>query len=75
MSGLLRDSALTLTSSHPSLRRVTAVVLAGGASQRFPPDKLAELVGDEPLLNHTLASLPQEFVVVVVGAVREVAGR
>jgi len=55
------------------LRRVTAVVLAGGASLRFPPDKLAQLVGDEPLLNHTLASLPQEFVVVVVGSVREVA--
>jgi molybdenum cofactor guanylyltransferase len=55
------------------LRRVTAVVLAGGASRRFPPDKLAQLVSDEPLLNHTLASLPQEFVVVVVGSVREVA--
>ena len=64
---------MTLTSNHPSLRRVTAVVLAGGASQRFPPDKLAQLVDDEPLLNQTLASLPGEFVVVVVGSVREVA--
>jgi molybdenum cofactor guanylyltransferase len=64
---------VTLTSNHPSLRRVTAVVLAGGASQRFPPDKLAQLVDDEPLLNQTLASLPGEFVVVVVGSVREVA--
>ncbi|HEY6687171.1 MAG TPA: NTP transferase domain-containing protein [Propionibacteriaceae bacterium] len=68
-----RTIALTLTNSHPSSRRVTAVVLAGGASQRFPPDKLAQLVDDEPLLNQALASLPAEFVVVVVGSVREVA--
>jgi molybdenum cofactor guanylyltransferase len=68
-----RTTALTLTSSHTSLRRVTAIVLAGGASQRFPPDKLAQLVGDEPLLDRSLASLPQDFVVVVVGSVREVA--
>jgi molybdenum cofactor guanylyltransferase len=65
--------ALTLTSSHPSLRRVTAVVLAGGASQRFPPDKLAQLVGEEPLLDRALASVPEDFTVVVVGSVREVA--
>ena len=49
------------------------MVLAGGSSQRFPPDKLAELVDDEPLLNRALASLPDEFVVVVVGSVRDVA--
>jgi molybdopterin-guanine dinucleotide biosynthesis protein A/uridine kinase len=55
------------------LRRVTAVVLAGGASQRFPPDKLAQLVGDEPLLDRALASVPEDFTVVVVGSVREVA--
>jgi molybdopterin-guanine dinucleotide biosynthesis protein A/uridine kinase len=55
------------------LRRVTAVVLAGGASQRFPPDKLAQLVDDEPLLDRTLASLPDEFAIVVVGSVRAVA--
>jgi molybdenum cofactor guanylyltransferase len=55
------------------LPRITAVVLAGGSSQRFPPDKLAELVDDEPLLNRALASLPDEFVVVVVGSVRCVA--
>src|SRR4029453_12281053 len=65
-----RTTALTLTSSHRSLRRVTAVVLAGGASQRFPPDKLAQLVGDEPLLDRVLASLPEDFTVVVVGPVR-----
>jgi molybdopterin-guanine dinucleotide biosynthesis protein A/uridine kinase len=46
------------------------VVLAGGASQRFPPDKLAQLVDDEPLLDRALASLPEEFGVVVVGSVR-----
>jgi len=49
------------------------VVLAGGSSQRFPPDKLAQLVDDEPLLNRALASLPEEFVVVVVGSVRDLA--
>jgi molybdenum cofactor guanylyltransferase len=48
------------------------VVLAGGASQRFPPDKLAQLVDGEPLLDRTLASLPEDFVVVVVGPVRQV---
>jgi molybdenum cofactor guanylyltransferase len=64
---------LTLTSSHPSFRRVTAVVLAGGASQRFAPDKLAEQVDGKPLLDQTLASLPEEIAVVVVGAVRKVA--
>jgi molybdenum cofactor guanylyltransferase len=64
---------LTLTSSHPALRHVTAVVLAGGASQRFAPDKLAEQVDGEPLLDRTLSSLPEPVTVVVVGAVREVA--
>jgi molybdenum cofactor guanylyltransferase len=49
------------------------VVLAGGASHRFPPDKLAQLVDDQPLLDRTLASLPEQFVVVVVGSVRQVA--
>ena len=48
------------------------MVLAGGASQRFPPDKLAQLVDGEPLLDRTLASLPDDFVVVVVGPVRQV---
>jgi molybdenum cofactor guanylyltransferase len=65
-------TALTQTSKHPALRRVTAVVLAGGASQRFPPDKLAQLVDDEPLLDRALASLPEDFAVVVVGSAREV---
>ena len=73
MSGYFATTLLTLTSKHPSWRRVTAVVLAGGASQRFPPDKLAQLVDDGSLLDSALASLPEEFVVVVVGSVRQVA--
>ena len=60
------------TSRHPSWRRVTAVVLAGGTSQRFAPDKLAEPVDGKPLLERTLASLPEDFQVVVVGPVRDV---
>jgi molybdenum cofactor guanylyltransferase len=64
---------LIQTSRHPSWRRVTAVVLAGGASQRFPPDKLSEVVDGTSLLDHALASLPEQFLIVVVGAVREVA--
>jgi molybdenum cofactor guanylyltransferase len=55
------------------LRRVTAIVLAGGASQRFQPDKLAEVVEGQPLLDQVLASLPAKMIVVVVGSVREVA--
>jgi len=55
------------------LRRVTAVVLAGGASRRFRPDKLAERLDGEPLLDHVLASLPDQVTtVIVVGAPREV---
>jgi molybdopterin-guanine dinucleotide biosynthesis protein A/uridine kinase len=57
------------------LRRVTAVVLAGGASRRFRPDKLAEQVGGESLLDQVLASLPEQVTtVILVGAVREVTG-
>ena len=68
-----RDNNLTPTSNQPSLRRVTAVVLAGGASQRCS-DKLAEEVDGRPLLDRTLTSLPEQItVVVVVGAVRKVA--
>ena len=56
------------------MRRVTAVVLAGGASQRFAPDKLAERVDGESLLDRALMSLPEQVTtVIVVGAVREVA--
>jgi molybdenum cofactor guanylyltransferase len=68
-----RTTVLTLTSSHPWLRRVTAVVLAGGASRRFRPDKLAEQLDGEPLLDGVLASLPERVeTVIVVGAAREV---
>jgi molybdenum cofactor guanylyltransferase len=62
-----------IQTGHPSWRRVTAVVLAGGASQRFPPDKLSEVVDGTSVLDHALASLPEQFLIVVVGAVREVA--
>ena len=55
-----KTTVLTLTSSHPWLRRVTAVVLAGGASRRFRPDKLAEQLDGEPLLDRVLASLPEQ---------------
>jgi molybdopterin-guanine dinucleotide biosynthesis protein A/uridine kinase len=56
------------------VRRVTAVVLAGGASQRFAPDKLAEHVQGQPLLDRTLASLSaQVATVIIVGAARKVA--
>jgi molybdopterin-guanine dinucleotide biosynthesis protein A/uridine kinase len=55
------------------LRRVTAVVLAGGASRRFRPDKLAEQVNGEPLLDRALASVPADAAVVVVGPARDVA--
>jgi molybdopterin-guanine dinucleotide biosynthesis protein A/uridine kinase len=49
------------------------VVLAGGASRRFPPDKLSQVVAGTSLLDHVLASLPEQVLIVVVGAVREVA--
>jgi molybdenum cofactor guanylyltransferase len=63
-----------LTSSHPWSRRVTAVVLAGGASRRFAPDKLAEQLDGQPLLDRVLESLPEQVTdVIVVGAPREVA--
>jgi molybdopterin-guanine dinucleotide biosynthesis protein A/uridine kinase len=56
------------------LRRVTAVVLAGGASRRFRPDKLAERVEGQSLLDRVLASLPEQVAaVIVVGPVRDVA--
>jgi molybdenum cofactor guanylyltransferase len=68
-----RTTVLTLTSNHPWLRRVTAVVLAGGASRRFRPNKLAERLDGEPLLDRVLASLPERVeTVIVVGAAREV---
>ncbi len=50
---------------------VVAVVLAGGQSRRFAPDKLAELVDGRPLLDLTLSGLPAEFSVVLVGPPRQ----
>ncbi|HLL61927.1 MAG TPA: NTP transferase domain-containing protein [Propionibacteriaceae bacterium] len=49
---------------------VVAVVLAGGASRRFGTDKLAATLDDQSLLDHTLAGLPTDFAVTVVGPVR-----
>jgi molybdenum cofactor guanylyltransferase len=49
---------------------IIAVVLAGGASRRFAPDKLAEMVGGQTLLDLTLSAVPAEFDVVLVGPSR-----
>jgi molybdenum cofactor guanylyltransferase len=51
-------------------KRVAAIVLAGGRSRRFAPDKLAELVGGQTLLDLTLSAIPAEFEVVLVGPPR-----
>jgi len=51
-------------------RHVAAIVLAGGRSRRFAPDKLAELVGGQTLLDLTLSAVPAEFEVVLVGPPR-----
>jgi molybdopterin-guanine dinucleotide biosynthesis protein A len=50
--------------------RVAAIVLAGGQSRRFAPDKLAELVGGQTLLDLTLSAVPAAFDVVLVGPPR-----
>jgi molybdopterin-guanine dinucleotide biosynthesis protein A len=58
--------------SEPDDPDVTCVVLAGGRSRRFGRDKLAEPVGDAPLLHHpilALAELCDEVVVVVAPGV------
>lgn len=52
--------------------RVVAVVLAGGTSRRFGADKLAQPVCGKPLLDHALAGLPEDWLVVVVGPERHV---
>jgi molybdenum cofactor guanylyltransferase len=50
--------------------RVTAIVLAGGRSRRFAPDKLAERIGDQTLLDLTLSTIPAEFQIILVGPPR-----
>ena len=47
-----------------------AVVLAGGTSRRFGTDKLAHPVAGRPLLDHTLAGLPDDVDVLLVGPPR-----
>ena len=49
---------------------MAAIVLAGGRSRRFAPDKLAELVDGQTLLDLTLSAIPAEFEVVLVGPPR-----
>ncbi len=46
------------------------VVLAGGASRRFGSDKLAYEIDGRPLLAHTMAGLPDEAVIIMVGPER-----
>lgn len=50
-----------------------AVVLAGGASRRFGADKLAARLGTGTLLEATLAGLPADWAVIVVGPARPLA--
>ena len=52
--------------SEPDDPGVTGVVLAGGRSQRFGRDKLAESVGDRPLLHHPILALGEVCDEVVV---------
>lgn len=52
-----------------SVRRVSAIVLAGGRSSRFGRDKLAEPIDGRPLLQHAIDAVrPHAFEVVVVVA-------
>jgi molybdopterin-guanine dinucleotide biosynthesis protein A len=53
--------------------QVWVVVLAGGGSRRFGSDKLAADLGGRPLFDLTLASVPADLPVVVVGPPRPVA--
>jgi molybdenum cofactor guanylyltransferase len=52
-----------------SVRRVSAIVLAGGRSSRFGRDKLAEPIDGRPLLEHAIEAVrPHAFEVLVVVA-------
>lgn len=51
---------------------IWVVVLAGGGSRRFGSDKLAADLDGRPLLDSTLASIPPDLPVVVVGPERAV---
>lgn len=52
---------------------MTLVVLAGGRSTRFGSDKLAAPLRGTTLLDHLLATLPEAWPVVAVGAPRSTA--
>jgi len=56
--------------SSPGQRAVTAVVLCGGASSRFGRDKTRAHLGDQSLLDHLLAGLPDDWPVVCAGPER-----
>lgn len=56
----------------PDPRGVSIVVLAGGTSSRFGPDKLAARYGADDLLTAVVASLPIDWDVVMVGPPRAV---
>ncbi|SDS89940.1 molybdenum cofactor guanylyltransferase [Microlunatus soli] len=63
-------------SSHeltPGVRRVAAVVLAGGASRRFGSDKLATALDGVPLLEWAIAELPTDWPVILVGPTRQLS--
>ncbi len=52
---------------RPAKIEVAAIVLAGGRSRRFPPDKLAEALGGGTVLDATLDGLPADLQVICVG--------
>lgn len=47
---------------------MAAIVLAGGRSRRLPPQKLAEDLGGETVLDRTLSGLPTGLLIVCVGS-------
>ena len=44
------------------------IVLSGGTSSRFGADKSQAILGHQQLIHHILASVPEEFEIIVVGA-------
>ena len=54
---------------------VAAVVLAGGRSRRFGSDKLMASLDGVPLLDHAVAALPSDWLVIMVGPVRPISSQ
>ena len=46
---------------------ISAIVLTGGRSSRFGSDKTTALLGQKPLVNHLLDSIPDQWPIVIVG--------